>query len=454
MEFIINEFMSLKLEEDITMIYVAKKPFIQCKFLLLEISIEETTILDEMESIDQVAQELNRSLEPLDDFTRVDKLPPETEFWGHCSNLQAWYENNYNTKLLHSNISFPLLKELTEAGDHLARKVFKDEIAKRYDTGIESVRTFLEKGGYLKFLTKEEFYSLIDSNAEYEALKYLEKEYDVKRYQLDIRNGRIIKLGLGGRNLKKLPEIIKRFEFLEDLNIAGNNLDAFPNWIGEFKHLKVLRFNNNKSDKLVTLPNSIGDLSSLEELIGFNNNLKWLPESFGNLSSLKKVDLHNNKLEMLPDSIGNLENLEELNLKSNKIKKIPESISNLMSIKTLDFAKNEIKIVPVLMGELKNSLEILILSDNILDEIPPSIGELKYLEIFGVSNNSIKKIPHSFEKLVSLKRMFLDGNPLTYIPDYLYDLPKLISLFIRNTKINGIELLIKKFKEKSINVYL
>jgi len=206
MEFIINEFLSVKLEEgfdefleekletEITMIYIAEEPFIQCKFLLLEIPAQDMVSLDKMKSIDQVAEELDRSLEPSDEFTRVNKIPPETEFWGHCSNLQAWYENNYNTSLLHSNISFPLLKKLTETGDLLARKVFKDEVARRYNTGIESVRTFLEKGGYLKFLTKEEFYSLIDSNTEYEAVKYLERKFDVKRHQVDIRNGRVIKL--------------------------------------------------------------------------------------------------------------------------------------------------------------------------------------------------------------------------------------------------------------------
>ena len=453
MEFIVNEFLSLKLEEDITMIYVAQKPFVQCKFLLLEIPVQTITSLDEMKSIDQVTQELDRSLEPSDEFTRVNKIPPETEFWGHCSNLQAWYENDYNTRLLHSNISFPLLKELTEAGDLLARKVFKDEVASRYDTGIESVRTFLEKGGYLKFLTKEEFYSLIDSTTEYETLKYLEREFDVKRYQVDIRNGRIIKLGLGGRNLKELPEIIKRFEFLEDLNIAGNYFNSFPNWIGEFKHLKLLRFNNNKSDKLVTLPEAIGDLNSLEELIGFNNDLRWLPESFGNLSSLKRVDLHNNKLERLPESIGNLVNLEELNLRSNSIEVIPETIGNLRSIRKLVLAENIVKIIPESIGKLKNSLKILTLGDNKLNDIPESIGNLKNLEVLSFKNNFINTLPNSFEKLVSLKRLFLDENPIERIPEYIFNLPKLVSLFIKNTRIKRSQALEKKLKEKGIDVY-
>lgn len=105
MEFIINKFLSLELESDITTIYVAEEPFQQCKFLLLEIPVRDITSLDQVKSIDEAAQELSRSLEPPDEFSRVDQIPPETEFWGHCSNLQTWYENDYNTKLLHSNLA-------------------------------------------------------------------------------------------------------------------------------------------------------------------------------------------------------------------------------------------------------------------------------------------------------------------------------------------------------------
>lgn len=93
MEFVINKFLSLKLESDFTIIYVAEEPFQQCKFLLLEIPVRDITSLDDLKSIDEAAQELSRSLEPPDAFSRVNKIPPETEFWGHCSNLQAWYES-------------------------------------------------------------------------------------------------------------------------------------------------------------------------------------------------------------------------------------------------------------------------------------------------------------------------------------------------------------------------
>ncbi len=448
MEFKINELLSLKLENDITMIYVGEEPFHQCKFLLLEIPVKDITSLDSVKSIDEASQELSRLLEPSDEFSRVDQIPPETEFWGHCSNLQAWYENDYNTKLLHSNLAFPLLKKLTEAGDLLARKVFKDEVAKRYNSGIESVRKFLESGNYLRFLTKEEFYSLIDTSDEYEALMELESSLAVKRYQVDVRNGHIVKLSISGRKLEELPEIIMQFKYLEDLNVAGNSLEEFPNWICKFRNLKILRF----GDRLETLPDAFGNLKSLEELDGCNNELRRLPDSFGSLASLKKVDLRNNKLEGLPDSIGGLNNLEELNLKSNNVKVVPEAIGELRRLKTLNLAKNNLSSIPKTIGRL-NSLEILSVGDNNLDEIPDSIGKLKNLEILDLSNNSIRNrtLPNSLKNLVSLRKLSLVGNPIDKLPEFVYGLPKLTILHLRNTKIGNLQNLKKKLK-KSLNV--
>lgn len=450
MEFIINEFLSLKLENDITLIYVAGELFRQCKFLLLEIPVRDVTSLDEIKSIDEAAQELSRSLEPQDEFSRVDQIPPVTEFWGHCSNLQAWYENDYNTKLLHSNLAFPLLKKLTEAGDLAARRVFKDEIANRYNSGIESVRAFLEERNYLNFLTKEEFYSLIDTGTEYEVVKTLERMLSVEfsNYQLDIRNGQVIKLHLSNLKLKELPEIITKFESLEILDISVNSLETLPNWIGGFKKLKELNIDNNNLKKL---PQSIGNLSSLEKLVAFNNELIELPDSIGNLSSLKVLDLRNNNLKSLPIIIGFLPKIEKLMLESNKIKVIPETIGNLENLEMFVMGKNDLNKIPKSIGKL-NSLKTLTLGDNNLNELPDSIGNLINLKILGLANNSIKTLPNSFKNLVSLRELYLDGNPLEEIPEFVYELPNLTILFIRNTKIRKSYDLKKKFKEKNISI--
>lgn len=61
----------------------------------------------------------------------------------------------YDTKLLHRNIAFPLLKKLTDVGDPLAKKVFKEEIAKRIDSRFNPTITFLVEEGYLDYLSSD-----------------------------------------------------------------------------------------------------------------------------------------------------------------------------------------------------------------------------------------------------------------------------------------------------------
>jgi len=177
--FEVNKFLTLKLENGKTNIYVAGKLFQHCKFLLLEIPIEKIESLDNIESIDEASLRLDKSLERGHNREGVS-IPPETEFWGHCSNLQVWFENNYDTCLLHSNIAFPLLKKLTEAGDPLAKKVFKEEIAKRFSSGFKSVMFYLISNGYLDYLNEEEIQSL-GENFEYSPILLLESTPKIAR---------------------------------------------------------------------------------------------------------------------------------------------------------------------------------------------------------------------------------------------------------------------------------
>ena len=157
--FEINEFITVCKLFDRTYIYINKKRFRQCKFLMLNIPVADISSFDYIKSIDEAAERLDRSLEqyPIYEFN----IDPETEFWAHCSNLQAWAENNYDTRLLHSSLSFPLLEELTKVGDPIAKKVFKEEIAKRL-LDRPFAGKYLIIVGYLKYLNEEEIEIIVE----------------------------------------------------------------------------------------------------------------------------------------------------------------------------------------------------------------------------------------------------------------------------------------------------
>ncbi|MHA2128148.1 MAG: hypothetical protein ACXACO_05800 [Promethearchaeota archaeon] len=171
-EFKVNKYILLRLEGKYTVIYVNGKRFIYCKRLILNIPSKEVDYLDEISSIDEVSYLSDHYLVDNEMYKEENKklhfspysfnIPPETEFWGHCSNIQAWIEYDYDTNILHSNIAFPLLKELTRVGDPKAKRVFKEEIAKRFCSGFYPTIKYLILEGYLFFLTVDELLSVFD----------------------------------------------------------------------------------------------------------------------------------------------------------------------------------------------------------------------------------------------------------------------------------------------------
>jgi hypothetical protein len=194
-EFKISEYISLKLEEEIiveegnlkelrTNIYVRGEKFRQCSFLLIEIPISKITLLDNIESIDEAEEKLDSSLEEDNDNPFKYKIPPETEFWGHCSNIQVWVENDYNTRLLHRNLAFPLLKKLTEVNDLKAKGIFKEEIAERFASCHLPVIHFLLFENYLDYLSEEELDVLLSDLKSRNKLLYLylEPVFMIKGY--------------------------------------------------------------------------------------------------------------------------------------------------------------------------------------------------------------------------------------------------------------------------------
>ena len=158
-EFRVSDFLTLKLELGKTNIYVKGKLFNQCKRLLIDIPIDD---IEQYEGIS--VDEIYDSLIIQQGQGMKYDIDPETEFWAHCSNIQMWYENDYDTRLLHGNLSFPLLKGLVEVGDPIANKVFKSEIVKRFDeTHPAGIKYILEQK-LLNYLDIDEMCPFFDQN--------------------------------------------------------------------------------------------------------------------------------------------------------------------------------------------------------------------------------------------------------------------------------------------------
>jgi len=154
-EYKVNDYITLKLIDRETVIFVNGERYDQCKFLLFNILVKKIEDYGNIQSIDELEIRYGRQSEG------KHIIDPETAFLGHCSNIQAWVEHDYDKRILHRTISFPLLKKLTDVGDLVAKKVFKEEIAQRLASGASNVFWFLVEQDYLKYLTPEETKTLL-----------------------------------------------------------------------------------------------------------------------------------------------------------------------------------------------------------------------------------------------------------------------------------------------------
>jgi hypothetical protein len=175
-EFIITPHLSVRLEGKNTNIYVNEKKFTQCKYLLLTLDSEKDWEKQkEIKSIDEAAELLGKDHEH-----NKTIIPPETEFWGHCSNLQAWVENRYDLRVIHTNLGFPLLKKLAEF-DSIALISLKEEIASRIEkTGYKAFEINLTTIN--KYFTKEEKFTLLEDIKKNILKNIKEKKYHYKEY--------------------------------------------------------------------------------------------------------------------------------------------------------------------------------------------------------------------------------------------------------------------------------
>ena len=244
-EFQVNEHLTLKLEKGKTNIYINNILFRQCKYLLLNIPVDKITALNDIESIDEAAEKLNRSLEG---YHHEVNITPETEFWGHCSNLQVWFENEFDTRLLHSNLAFPLLKKLAEVGDENAKKLFKKEVARRILSNHKPIRRFILENGYLDDFNIDEL------------------------------------LGIGVKSLKDLKNIERFLKISNDL-LKKNRLDDVIDVCN-----KILELESKNFHTLNNLARAFKGKGELERTLELYNECHEIePQNHVVISSISKI---------------------------------------------------------------------------------------------------------------------------------------------------------------------
>ncbi len=407
-EFKINKFITVKQEENKVNIYVNNEKFLQCKYLLLNIPISQLQELDEINSIDEAARLLDHSLEGNERRQIERQISIETEFWAHSSNLQTWADNFYDTRLLHSNLAWPLLKELYEAGDPQAQKIFREEIAKRLTSGYEPIITFLLEEGYLDYLNRDE----IESLAEHLDLNVFKT---VLEYPALLINGEVVKEQFHEKVQYFIDEAFDydlKFDIKRKIEVATQ----------ELIEICKDRYGNSFVSQIIRdLPEYIKNIFLKAIFLQIIHRHEKHPHLFF-------IDLLNSLRDTYKESLIDyiiykfriIHVYGYLCLYGMNIKQIAsiKGLERFVDLLDLDLSYNNIREINGL--EKLSDLEDLNLSHNKISEIE-GLAMLKNLRILDLSSNKITTVPDSILKLPDLEEIYLRNCPLEGVPELVSD---------------------------------
>ena len=279
-KFKLNDFLTVRFERGKTVIYVKDEPFSICKYLLMRVPLSE---VNDYDSIDQASEFYNKQLESKITPQEIG-LSPEEEFKAHCSNLQVWVENNYDTCLLHKNLAFPLITKLSSVGDPIAKKALVPEILERFRSKSTSVQIFLIREGYFGFLKDSCVDDLFQYVADKQVFYYLALYYELS---LDLLS-----------EIKVLNLLVEMdsINYINNMGLANRYVknNDIRNAILVFRKILMLYPNDEKSlFFLAHLYMFEKKINKTKKTLGRVNNIKF---KFAKYKNLRELDRGMHKL--------------------------------------------------------------------------------------------------------------------------------------------------------------
>eukprot|EP01125_Pyxidicula_operculata_P017359 TRINITY_DN6077_c0_g1_i1.p1 TRINITY_DN6077_c0_g1~~TRINITY_DN6077_c0_g1_i1.p1 ORF type:complete len:2180 (-),score=456.03 TRINITY_DN6077_c0_g1_i1:394-6933(-) len=243
---------------------------------------------------------------------------------------------------------------------------------------------------------------------------------------LSLNNNRISGVAVPLRNMDKMREIniqnnklvdLEHIAYLTNLQVLSareNMIKQLPIKLSEMVKLKYLDLRQNEISYISS--NSFKSLSGLEHLNLSRNKLEVIPEIFGYLPNLCILKLDNNSLlRAVPGSVLNCKHLSTLKIGYCKIKTLPLTLGNLKELIILDIRKNYISDIPPSLCKATNLLDLCI-SDNPITEIPIWFYRFSRLRRLRAARCKITKISSALGHITSLEHLDLSENLLTELP--------------------------------------
>lgn len=247
------------------------------------------------------------------------------------------------------------------------------------------------------------------------------KVYTDLKVALDIQKN-VYKMDLSYQKLEpKLYAKLGKLKDLQALKLSGNEIKTFPPSFSDLYNLVYFASYNNEFE---SFPTDFKKLANLNYLEFFGAKFDSIPADIAYLSKLKtlKISSTNDTLH-LPTSLRYLKNLKDVTIENCVLDSFPKEIFKVPNLNYLNLTNANVFYITKHF-ERFNTLEVLVLDANKLNEIPYQIYLAKNLRLLSVKNNFLKKLPDSISQLENLTLLDVRGN--NFSKEYIEELKALL----------------------------
>jgi hypothetical protein len=151
--------------------------------------------------------------------------------------------------------------------------------------------------------------------------------------------------------------------------------------------------------------------------------MEFPAEIFEYADDIEILDMSHNHFTELPDILADLKNVRIAFFSGNKFTEFPTAFAACKRLEMVGLKSCGIET----MGDhvLPPTLRGLILTDNNLEELPDSIGQLSALQKLMLTGNRLSSLPRTMENLKNLELIRIADNALEHAPAWLSALPNL-----------------------------
>lgn len=231
---------------------------------------------------------------------------------------------------------------------------------------------------------------------------------DIKTASADEK--KVFKLDLSYQNLdaKSLSKI-QNFSNLQVLRLRNNNITGYPDNMDKLVNLMYFSSYNNALSRFLPRPQAYRSLHYLELQ---HCKIDSIPASIAYLSLLSSFHFGNTDDTLkLPTTFRFMKKLKDLSFENCILDSFPKPLFQVSTLQFLYLSNTNTKALSSHFERLPD-LEVLVIENNPLENIPFSIYKAQKLRVLSLRGNQIKRLPDSISQLEHLSVLDLRGNPI------------------------------------------